>query len=395
MDIAYACFMERVSLTKIALISPDGLSNIIFSRTLSKILTKKYKAKVFTISSLDLYKKQIEKIHSTHINISMARWISPVLDVIYIFKLFMILKKIKCDHIITFTTKPNIYGVIAGKLAGVKSITMAVRGLGQNFNKKNNKIVSNIVRLLYKLACKLSDTVWFTNPNNLKFFKKKGIIKKKNIIITKNGVDLSIFNSSKVSKVKMNKVRKELSIKKNSLIVVMVARLIKSKGIREYIKASNLLKKKIPNLIFLLIAPEEMGSSEFIEPNEIKFAEKNDNFKWLRFRTDVDVLYNISDLAVLPSYYQEGGYPRALIEAMAFGKPVIAADTLDCRGPVENGVNGYLVKPRDSHDLANKIFKIFKKNSNRMKLGKNSLKKVRSEFDDKKIFNFLCDEILG
>ena len=140
MDIAYACFMERVSLTKIALISPDGLSNIIFSRTLSKILTKKYKAKVFTISSLDLYKKQIEKIHSTHINISMARWISPVLDVIYIFKLFMILKKIKCDHIITFTTKPNIYGVIAGKLAGVKSITMAVRGLGQNFNKKIIKL---------------------------------------------------------------------------------------------------------------------------------------------------------------------------------------------------------------------------------------------------------------
>jgi N,N'-diacetylbacillosaminyl-diphospho-undecaprenol alpha-1,3-N-acetylgalactosaminyltransferase len=386
--------MEGNNLMKIALISPDGLSTIIFTRSLSKILAKKYKAKVYTISSYENYKEEIKRMDTYHYYIQMARWISPFLDLIYIFKLYQILKKINCDYVITFTTKPNIYGVIAAKLAGVRNITMAIRGLGQTFNKNSGWFINLIVKSLYKFACKFINNIWFTNSNDLKIFKLKKIINKQNIIITKNGVDLSKFNSKNLSKKKINQTQKHLSLKKNSLVVIMVARLIKSKGILQYIKASQLLKKKIPNLVFLLVAPEEKQSSESIDLSVIKTAERNTNFKWLGFRKDVEFLYQISDLSVLPSYYKEGGYPRALIEAMALGKPVIAANTLDCKGPVENNFNGYLVNPYSSVDLANKIQKIFENKIKRKKFGKESLKKVRSEFNDKKIFNYLCSKIL-
>ena len=105
-------------------------------------------------------------------------------------------------------------------------------------------------------------------------------------------------------------------------------------------------------------------------------------------------LYAISDLSVLPSYYKEGGYPRALLEAMALGKPVIAADTCDCKGPVEHGVNGYIVKPGDSQSLVNAIMEIMSNDSMRKSFGSRSLEKMNSEFDDRIVAKEVLENIL-
>ena len=93
--------------------------------------------------------------------------------------------------------------------------------------------------------------------------------------------------------------------------------------------------------------------------------------------------YALADLSVLPSYYKEGGYPRALLEAMALGKPVIAADTDECRGPVDDGRNGFLVPARDASALAQRIVRILDDDDLYEKFGRRSLERIRNEFDDR------------
>ena len=93
-------------------------------------------------------------------------------------------------------------------------------------------------------------------------------------------------------------------------------------------------------------------------------------------------LYSLSDLAVLPSYYKEGGHPRGLLEPMSMGKPVIAADTVDCRSPVEHGKNGYLVPIKDPEALASAIEDLMKDALKRKEFGEYSRKKVLAEYDE-------------
>lgn len=120
----------------------------------------------------------------------------------------------------------------------------------------------------------------------------------------------------------------------------------------------------------------------FVHPYKDQRARTLPNLIRLDFRKDVRELYAMADLAVLPSYYKEGGYPRALLEPMALGKPVIAADTDDCRGPVEDLGNGYLVPPRDAAALARSIDALYLDRGTGRRFGGRSLEIMRSCFDD-------------
>ncbi len=113
--------------------------------------------------------------------------------------------------------------------------------------------------------------------------------------------------------------------------------------------------------------------------------EKTSHLKWLGFRSDVKRIYALSDLAVLPSYYKEGGYPRALLEPMAMGKPVITTDIPDCKGTVEEGRNGFLVPAKDAKALAKAIENLILDEHMLKKFGEYSRVKAEREFDEKKI----------
>ena len=97
-----------------------------------------------------------------------------------------------------------------------------------------------------------------------------------------------------------------------------------------------------------------------MDGNKLKEYEKISNFKWIGFQKNVREFYSLCHLSVLPSYYSEGGYPRALLEAMSFSKPVITTNLPLCRGPVENNKNGYLIRPRNSKELSFYIKKFLK-----------------------------------
>lgn len=370
---------------KTACITPDDLSTLIFCKTFSRILHEEFDGRVDTISAVDLYRKELEAIHSSHIEVPMARWLSPHRDLLYTWRLYRVLRRGGYDQVVTFTTKPNIYGVIAARLAGVPRVTLAVRGLGQVFNERKglkHRLLHAGVKGLYRLSCRLADKVWFTNKNDLAYFAELGIVDPAKSFLTKNAVDLSQFSAEAVPPGTLERLRGELGLTADDRVVIMIARLIWSKGIREYVEAADRLRECLPNLRFLLVAPPEGGSAESVPEAFVREAEARGNFQWLGFRKDVRDLYALADLSVLPSYYKEGGYPRALLEAMALAKPVIAADTEDCKSPVEEGRNGYIVPPRDAGALAEAIGKVFEDDERRRAFGEYSLERMRREFDD-------------
>jgi glycosyltransferase involved in cell wall biosynthesis len=388
---------------KILCVTPDDLSTLIFCKTLSRLLAEK-NIDFITVSGnveglgLEMYDKEVKKdIISKHISLPMKRFISPLHDIRYIVRLFGIIKKEKPSSVITFTTKPNIYGQVAALLAGVPLRVMAVRGLGRTFNDPRTyqeRILKSVMTALYKISCKFSSRVWFTNPSDLSDFVSSNICSESKTFITKNAVDLKDFCLDNIDRLKLDSLRDEFGILKTDKIVIMVARLIEQKGIKEYARAAELLYTRYPQINFFLIAPEEPNNPSMVPVSFIREMEAKSNLKWLGFRKDVRELYALSDLAVLPSYYKEGGYPRALLEGMAYGKPVIAADTPDCKGPVVDGLNGYLVPPRDFLALGNAIEKILTDDDLQKQMGTYSLKLMKEEFDDTQVFTSVIDKVL-
>ena len=153
------------------------------------------------------------------------------------------------------------------------------------------------------------------------------------------------------------------------------------------------LHKSHPHLKFILVAPEESGSYGSVPVDYIRAAERSANLIWLGFQEHVKPLYAIAELAVLPTYYKEGGYPRALLEPMAIGKPVITTNSEDCRAAVEEGMNGLLIPIRDSTALADAIVRIMDNDRLREQFGRYSRIKAVMDFDESKIIPMALREM--
>jgi glycosyltransferase involved in cell wall biosynthesis len=224
--------------------------------------------------------------------------------------------------------------------------------------------------------------MWFTNKNDLAYFKQRGLVGRTETLLTRNYLDVNRYAPTTVSDEAIASVRTELGLEPGDRVVLMIARMIWAKGIREFVEAAVSLRSTLPSLHFVLVAPPEDGSEDAVPASYIEENTSKGNLHWLGFRNDIEALIGLCDTAVLPSYYQEGGYPRAILEPMAMGKPVVAADTPDCRGPVEHGVTGYLVPPRDSKALAAAIAKLIEDPDLRQRFGAKSRQKIEQEFDE-------------
>lgn len=381
---------------KIACVVPDYLSGVIFCKALNKALIANGYLPVKTLGPLTEAVKPEKSELLNHIDIPMKRWVAPLDDIKYFLALVKIFKEEKYDIVISFTTKPNIFVPMAARIAGIKNITMAVRGLGQLFVK--NKTIKQlllflIVNLFYFVSARISKNIWFTNPEDKRFFEKFLFVEKKKVFLTKNAISLDEYCTEALDEQKLANLNKWLLGTSKNQVVLMVARLIWSKGIREFVEASRILHSIKPDIKFVLIAPEETASTEAVPVEFLNAAENDVNFIWLGFRSDVKYFYSICDVSVLPSYYKEGGYPRALIEAMSFGKPVIAADTPDCRLPVQDGLNGFIVPAKNSKILAEKILFLLSDKPLQSAMGEKSLCLANSEYDDRKVIALLLERL--
>lgn len=380
---------------KIAVISPDDLSTILFAKTLSHMLRETGAHELTTVGTVGGYARELSSVRSTHVDLSMDRFMNPSHDVRYLADLYRLMRRERFDGVLTFTTKPNIYGGLAARAARIGDITLAVRGLGRIFDPAKglkDRALQEGVLALYKQACRGARLVWFINPQNRALFLERGLVDEDKTLLTNNAVNLSDYSTESVSPEEIADLRRELDLRPEDHVVLMVGRMIWQKGVREFCEAAEMLKHRLPEVLFVFLGPEEAGTAGAVPVSYVREMEKRGRLRWLGFRKDVRVFYALCSLAVLPSYYKEG-CPRALIEPMAFGKPLIAADLEDCRDPVEPGKNGFLVPPRAPADLAEAIWQVMSDDGRRVGMGLYSREKAAREFDDRVVLSKLLERV--
>lgn len=287
-----------------------------------------------------------------------------------------IIKEVKPDIVFTFMLKPNTFGVLAAKKAGVKNIYSMVEGAGDVFinNGLKWKVIRKVVCGLYKKAFKNSKKVFFLNNDDKAEFIQRKLVKKEQCeIIHGIGVDLEKFAYKPI---------------KNNRTFLMVARMLKTKGVYEYCKCARIVKQKYPDAVF-----NYLGAEGTVTLADIKEYIDDGSINYLGTTTDVRPYYEDCSAYVLPSYRE--GMPVSVMEAEAIGRAVITSDTNGCRDTVVVGKNGFLVPVGSVEKLVEKVIWCIEHPKEAEQMGKNARAFAEESFNEKKINEMIIGVING
>ena len=292
-----------------------------------------------------------------------------------IVKLYQHVKRIKPDLVHLVTIKPVLYGGIVARIAKVPSVVSAISGLGFLFVERKgvaSRLLLSAVFFLYRLAMgHPNQKVIFQNPTDMNaLVAAGGVANDKVRMIRGSGVDLHCYP-----------MQPELSGKP---VIIMASRLLKDKGVLEFVEAARLLKGKGMRLHFQLVGEPDSGNPESVTAEQLRDWQDEGGVDCLGFRSDIPVLFSRAHIVVLPSYYAEG-LPKVLIEAAACGRAVITTDMPGCRDAIEPDVTGVLVSSRDAAALANAIECLVKNASLRQQMGRAGRDLAEREFSIDKV----------
>lgn len=269
---------------------------------------------------------------------------NPLGDLGAIFQLSSLLRGGDFDLVFAHTIKPVIYALPLAKIAGVHRRVAMIPGLGYAFTQGQSlkrRLITMIATVAYKVAFKASTVVLLQNPDDEKELRSRGALGPEVSVklVDGSGVDMSRFVPA--------------AEPEGPIRFLMVARLIADKGVREFVAASRIVRRVLPDVEFVLVgAPDANPNAIMREEIDGWIAEGIVEVKGHVERPESE--YASTHVFVLPSYYPEGT-PRTNLEAMASGRPVITTDMPGCRETVVQGVSGLLVPPRDVDALADAI----------------------------------------
>ncbi len=292
---------------------------------------------------------------------------NPFKELFFILKLIKILKRIKPTVIHNVTLKMCIYSSIASRFVKIDKVINAIGGLGYNFTadrkSRSQKIISSLMKFAFNQR---GFSFIFQNPDDLQLFQKLNFSNGNKFYLIKGaGVDLNKFNFSE------RKTGKIISF-------ISTTRMLKDKGISEFIAASKVVSTKYPDTRYILAGGIDTENPSSFTEDELNKELKGTNIDWLGHRNDILELLQNSDVMVFPSYRE--GLPKSLIEAAAVGLPIITTDTFGCRDCVEEGINGFLVPIGNSNILAEKMIELIDNPAMRQAMGKASRVKAEKEF---------------
>jgi len=325
---------------------------------------------IVLIAPRDNYSDRLKEFGYRYYNIDIDnKGTNPINDIKLSYNFCKLFKYIKPDIILIFTIKPNIYGSIVSRMLNIPTINV-VTGLGTVFLNKN--ISSKIAKLLYKIAFSKNYIIFENNDDANEFLKRRLIKKRQVVIVSGSGINTEYFRPSSNSSRKDSK----------ELVFLLIARLIKDKGIIEYIEAIKYIRHKYPNVKFKILGSYYFGNPSSISKEEIESWVEQGLIEYLGYTDNVLEEIEKADCIVLPSYRE--GLSRVLLEAGSMVKPIITTNVPGCRDVVDDGANGYLVPPKDSQALALAMEKIISLSpQERRQMGIRGRLKIIKEFDEK------------
>src|SRR5690625_985618 len=316
---------------------------------------------VYISISNDEYVPKLVKLGCKFIDTPVSRrGTNPITD----FKLFRkyrkIIKKINPDVVLTYTIKPNIYGGLASKLLKTPYIAN-ITGLGTAV--ENGGLLQKTTLFLYKAALKRAKCVLFQNKENKDFLVNKKVVKGNNRVLPGSGVNLKKYTL--------------MDYPDDDIIkFLFISRVMKEKGIDQYLEAAEHIKKIHPNTEFHVV-----GFCEEAYEDKLKDFQNKGIINYHGQQKSVKDYYRATHCTVHPTYYPEG-MSNVLLESAACGRPIITTDRAGCREIVNDGINGFVVEQKNSKDLIDKIEKFVKLSHKKKKqMSLVGREKIEKEFD--------------
>lgn len=293
---------------------------------------------------------------------------NPIGELRALYAIWTLCRQLKPDILHLVTIKPVLYGGIAARVAPVGSVVAAVSGLGFVFLAQGWKArgMRQLVRALYWLALgKKKLRVIFQNPDDRQALVELGAVRMdKTVLIKGSGVDLA---SHPV-----------LPEPDGVPLVTFAARLLRDKGVIEYVDAVRLLRQRGVEARFQLVGDPDVGNPTSISLQELEKWRHEGIVEILGHSKDIAKVFALSHLVVLPSYRE--GLPKVLVEAAACGRAVVTTDVPGCRDAIEPNVSGLLVQARDSVALADAIERLVKDADLRKRMGEQGRKLAERDF---------------
>jgi len=293
---------------------------------------------------------------------------NPVQDALLTWRFVRLFARERPDVYLGYTVKPNVYGSLAAHMMRIPVINN-IAGLGAVFIKDGWLV--RLVRWLYRRALKRSVKVFFQNPDDRTLFIDGGMVRAEvSELLPGSGIDLNFFTA-----------QPKLVSERPNFRFLLIARMLRDKGVGEYVEAAKLLRQRWPLAEFCLLGFLDVQNPAAISRAEMDAWVAEGVVNYLGVSDDVRVQIAVADCVVLPSYRE--GTPRTLLEAAAMARPIISTDTVGCREVVDDGVNGYLCKVRDAGDLAVKMERMLSLSpEQRSEMGKRGRAKMEVEFDE-------------
>jgi glycosyltransferase involved in cell wall biosynthesis len=309
------------------------------------------------------------------------RGLAPHNDLRALLQLYRVLLSYRPHVVHAFDTKPGIYGCLAARLAGVPAVIGTITGLGSLYEKNGGKarLIRSVYEVLQRFVAHQSDCTVFQNRQDLAEFQKRRVVPaQRAMLIPGSGVATERLDPARFCEEERRQTRDSLGVPAGCLLVTMIARLIRSKGVSEYVAAAEQVRQRLPGAHFVLVGPDDRASVDCYKPEEV--AELARIVHWVGPRRDIPRILAASNLCVLPSYLREG-IPRVLLEAASMGLPIITTDSPGCNEVVEDGVNGILVPARDSAALCRAILRLLDQPELWRRYGAESRRRAIERFD--------------
>lgn len=315
--------------------------------------------------------KHAERIRSSGLRLIPIRFARsshhPLLDIRTLCQLFWIYRGEQPDLVHHVSLKPVIYGSIVASLCRIKRVVNAMTGLGYVFTSSDR--MASFLRLLitpvlrHLLNGQGCHTI-LQNTDDARILLDKKILDDRHLtIIRGSGVDLDIFTPVPEPPL--------------PVVIVLVARMLGDKGVREFVEVARILKQRT-NARFVLVGDTDYENPSAMRAEELQAWHKEGMIEWWGSRSDMASVYQAAHVVCLPSYRE--GLPKALLEAAACGRPLIATDVPGCREIVRNGDNGLLVPARNVQALADALERLIGDADMRVRMGARSRAIAEAEF---------------
>jgi glycosyltransferase involved in cell wall biosynthesis len=314
-----------------------------------------------------------EGIEFRHVPVSY-RSINPAADVRLYANLLKLFRESQPQIVHSFTIKPAIYATLAAARAGVPVRAVTITGLGHAFTTAP-ALITRVTEWLYRTALARASRVYFQNGEDRDLFTTRRLVdRERTRLIAGSGVDLARFPLSPLPHQSGSTVN-----------FLMIGRLLREKGVHEFVEAATRLKMENPAVRFRLVGGVDGRNPSSLGLDEVESLRRSSAVEWVGDVLDVRPHVSWADVVVLPSYRE--GLPRSLLEGGAMGRALVASDVPGCREVVRDGENGYLVPPGNAEALAKAMRRLAAKPTMIDRFGHSARETIEGRFDEQVVIS--------